>query len=327
MRLTKKQLSIIIEAFVNEEGNWLSDEDDDEIGVVKSVDDKIKSNFNSAKEKIISDLRAADAEAQNISQEMVEDAIEIINKTHLHIVQPKDTTSKYKGVNAIAFHSSYGDKKGKNRSVLHFDTIPKDINLPNDLRQKFNEDNINNPVIVVFKLYTQSKEDQEIFDLLFHEVGHIKNSAIKSLSEKSGTGPKSSLNVEEVRSVLRTDLLKGDPDQIAEYILFHEKPPKIDEKIQGAHDLVLVLSRYYKGVFQNPPDNLGVEEFSVRISALKNNPNALKDFKDGKKDYSYFSKNYNTDVADVMLFISKKATIENVNKIVKVTTPQKSVTV
>ncbi len=330
MRLTKKQLALIIENFINEEDNWLGDEEDElgDLSVNITTDSKIKNAFNTAKEKVILDLESSDTAAQNISEEMVANTIKIINKTHLHIADISETAAKYKGVNALALHVSYGDKEGDNRDILHFDTIPQDINVPDSLRQKFNEDNINNPIIVVFKLYAELKEEQEIIDLLIHEVGHIKNSSIKALSEKTGTGPKSNLNVNEVKNVLRTDLSKGgNAKQVAEYILFHEKPPRINEKMSGSHDLVLILSKYYVGVFQDPPDNLGIEEFSVRLSALKSNPQALADFKAGKKDYSYFKKNYNTDIADLMLFISEKATIENVNKIVKNTISNKSVTV
>lgn len=325
MKLTKKQLSLIIESFIHE-GDWLSDEDDIEIDVIENTDDKIKSAFNSAKKKVVSDLRSADISSQNITQELLEDAINIINKTHLHIVEQGDTKAKYKGVNAIAFHSSYGDKDGNKRDVLHYDEIPDDIDIGSAIKKAFQEDSLNNPVVVVFKLYVESKNKKEIFDLLYHEVGHIKNSAIKALSEKTGSGPKNMLNVSEVKSVLRKDLLKGSPEQIAEYILFHENPKRIDRAMRGANDLVLILSRYYKGIFKDPPDNLGVEEFSVRISALKNNPQALEDFKSGQRKYEYFSKKYNTDIADIMIFISEEATIDNVNKIVKAQSLQKSAT-
>lgn len=326
MKLTKKQLSLIIEKFINE-GDWLSDNDDDvEIAIPESADSKIKNAFNNAKEKVISDLKSADTSSQNISQKMVKDTINIINKTHLHIVDQSETSHKYKGVNALALHASYGDEEGNNLDVLHFDEIPDDINIPADLRQNFKEDSLNNPIVVVFKLYTQSKEKEALFNLLFHEVSHIKNSAIKALSEETNSGPKNTLNVNEVKNVLRKDLVKGTPEKIAEYLLYHEDPPRINKNMQGANDLVLILSRYYKGVFQDPPDNLGVEEFSVRLSTLKNNPKALEDFKAGERSYSYFSRNYNTDIADIMIFISDDATIEKVNKIVKVNNLQKSVT-
>ena len=84
---------------------------------------------------------------------------------------------------------------------------------------------------------------------------------------------------------------------------------------------------YYQGAQTSPPDILGVEEFSVRISAAKRNPDAITDFMTGKRDYDYFKNTYDSDVADLTLFLDKNADVTNINKIVKADTLTKSVTV
>ena len=47
----------------------------------------------------------------------------------------------------------------------------------------------------------------------------------------------------------------------------------------------------------------------------------------GKRDYDYFKNTYDSDVADLTLFLDKNASATNINKIVKADTLTKSVTV
>ena len=83
---------------------------------------------------------------------------------------------------------------------------------------------------------------------------------------------------------------------------------------------------YYQGAFSPKTDILGIEELSVRISALKNQPQAFNDYKSGKVEYDYYKKKYNTDIADIILFLDKNVSLESLDKIVKIKNTQKSVT-
>lgn len=324
MKLSRQQLKQIVENFINE-SDWLGDEEDDPLP--PDTEEKIKNLFKKAKDRVINELKNSDASLQGIDEDTIKATIKIINNIYLHITSQINQNKK--GIKALAYHATYGDKEGKNRDVLHFDKIPEDIDLPQDIRVKYDSDPDNNPVIVIFKLYASQnqKNKKELEDLLLHEVGHIKNSIIKMISNKTGKGPKNKLNVEEVKRVLRKDIAKGTRNQIYEYILTRDGRIKNNPSTQS---LVYRLALYYSGVYEDPPDNLGVEEFSVRISALKRNPQALKDFKSGESDYDYFAKNYNTDIADIMLFLSKDdpPDISDVNKIVRSNvSAHKSVTV
>jgi len=315
MKLTKRQISLIVENFINEQ-DWLSDEEDDFYASSKmlSLEDKLNKAFKIAKNEVIEELKNADTKSQNIDGATVNEVIKIINQTYLHITDKVDI--EFKGIKALAFHAGYGDEEGEDRKVLHFDKVPKDIGLPPHVISKINNDRLNNPLIVVFKLYAQNSSEKELLALLLHEVGHIKNGAIKALSDSSGKGPKSNFNVSQLKGALRKDLVKGNKRQITEYIVFYDKPKRIGSS-NAEQDLVLRLAMYYQGLYETPPDNLGVEELSVRLSALKRNSKALEDFKSGKREYKYFAEEYNTDVADIMLFIDEETTIEDVNKIVK----------
>ena len=324
MKIIKRQLKILIENFLAEGDDWLADDEDD-LNLEPNLKDKVKKAFDLAKNKVISELKSSNTINQNISQEIIVNAIEIINKTHLHTTDVINI--KFKGTKALAFHASYGDESGKNREVLHYNKIPEGVDVPESILSSMTNDPLNNPLIIVFSLYAQKASKTALSALLLHEIGHIKNSVIKALSDKSGTGPESNFNVDQVKAALRKDLVKGNKQQIAEYIIFHDKPARIgDSKAEKA--LVLRLAMYYQGLYEDPADDLGVEELAVRLSALKRNIGALEDFKSGKRDYQYFSKKYNTDVADIMLFVDEGTTLEAINKIVKLNKQfSKSVTV
>ena len=324
MKIIKSQLKILIENFLSEDNDWLSDDEDD-LSLEPGLKGKVNKAFNAAKVKVISELKNSNTDNQNISQEIIDSTIKIINKTHLHTTDVIDI--KFKGIKALAFHASYGDESGKDRDVLHYNKIPEGIDVPESILSSMASDPLNNPLVIVFNLYAQKSSESALSSLLLHEIGHIKNSIIKALSDKTGIGPQSNFNVDQVRAALRKDLVRGNKQQIAEYIIFHDKPKRIgDSKAEKA--LVLSLAMYYHGLHEDPADDLGVEELAVRLSALKRNSGALEDFKSGKRDYQYFVNKYNTDVADIMLFVDEGTTLEAINKIVKLDKqPSKSVTV
>ena len=324
MKIIKSQLKILIENFLSEDAEWLSDDEDD-LNLEPGLEEKVNKAFELSKNKIILELKSSNTDNQNISQDIISSAIKIINKTHLHTTDVIDI--KFKGIKALAFHASYGDDSGEDRDVLHYSKIPKGINVPESILSSMTSDPLNNPLIIVFNLYAQKSSESALSSLLLHEVGHIKNSVIKALSDKAGIGPQASFNVDQVKAALRKDLVKGNKRQIAEYIIFHDKPKRIgDSKSEKA--LVLRLSMYYQGLYEEPADDLGVEELAVRLSALKRNSGALEDFKAGERDYQYFANKYNTDVADIMLFVDEGTTLEAIDKIVSLDKEsKKSVTV
>ena len=324
MKIVKSQLKVLIEKFLKEETDWLAD-DEDNLNLEPNLKDKVKKAFDLAKIKVISELKNSNTDNQNISQDIIDSTIKIINRTHLHTTDVIDI--KFKGIKALAFHASYGDESGKDRDILHYNKIPEGVDVPKSILSSMTSDPLNNPLVIVFNLYAQKSSESALSSLLLHEIGHIKNSVIKALSDKSGAGPESNFNVDQVKESLRKDLVKGNKQQIAEYIIFHDKPARIgDSKAEKA--LVLRLAMYYQGLYEDPADDLGVEELAVRLSALKRNIGALEDFKSGKRDYQYFSKKYNTDVADIMLFVDEGTTLEAINKIVKLNKKSsKSVTV
>ena len=315
MKVSRLKLKKLIEIYLSEQ-DWLGDEED--ITFTPSLKAKLDKAFETTKNTVINELKNSDTSRQGMSDDIINSVVDIINKTYVHISATVD--QNLKGIKAAAYHSSFGDKKGENRDVLHFDDIPANIDIPSEIRTKYNDDPKNNPIIVMFELYLNNLSYEEIEELLLHEVGHIKNSAIKALTNDSN------FNADEVKEALRKDLRNGSRNQIYEYILKHDGRIENNKNTQ---ELVYRLALYYSGLYEDPPDNLGVEELSVRLSALKREPVALEDFKSGKRKYSYFAKEYNTDIADIMLFIDANLppSIETINKVVMTNTKKaKSVT-
>lgn len=312
MKLSRKQLNLIIENFLKEE-DWLSDEEED-LGPTKSQ--KINSALKSAIEQIKAELIASDYQTQGLSKDLVDYVAVLLDNIQLFI--NKKTHDEIAGVKAMAYHVDFGYEE--NKSVLHPDTIPGWLDIPVEIKEKFNEDKARYPVIVI---NDANVSEAEIKDILLHEVDHIKNGMIKAISKTTKIGPEEKLNLDIVKSLLRKDLIGKSKEDIVSKL---ESEGFINKKI-NYQALLDRLIMYYEGAHATPPDVLGVEEMSVRVSSLKRYPDALSDFKAGKRDYQYFKKTYTSDIADLVMFLDKNASLSTVNKIVKAETPQKNVTV
>ena len=312
MKLTKNQLALIIENFLNEE-DWLSDEEED-LGPTKSQ--KINSALKSAIAQVKAELITSDYQSQGLTKDLIDYVAGLLDNIQLYI--NKKSYDEIAGVKAMAYHVDFGYQK--NKSVLHPDEIPDWLAMPSEIKEKFNEDKARNPIIVVNEV---NISESEIQDILLHEVGHIKNGMIKSVSKTANLGLEEKLNLDIVKNLLRKDLITLSKKDINKKL---EAEGFINKKI-NYRTLLDRLIMYYKGVFASPPDILGVEEMSVRVSSLKRFPEAMSDLKSGKRDYQYFKNTYTSDVADLVMFLNKNASLNTVNKIVKAKTQQKNVTV
>jgi len=312
MKLTRKQLNLIIENFLNEE-DWLSDEEED-LGPTKSQ--KINSALKSAIDQVKAELIASDYQSQGLTKELIDYVATLLDNIQLFI--NKKSHDEIAGVKAMAYHVDFGYEE--NKSVLHSDSIPDWLVIPAEIKEKFNEDKARHPIIVI---NDANISESEIEDILLHEVDHIKNGMIKAVSKTAKIGPEEKLNLDIVKSLLRKDLIGKTKEDIVSKL---ESEGFINKKI-NYQTLLDRLIMYYEGVHASPPDILGVEEMSVRVSSLKRYPDALSDFKSGKRDYQYFKRTYTSDIADLVMFLDKDASLNTVNKIVKAEIPQKNVTV
>jgi hypothetical protein len=332
MRLTKKQLSIIIENFINEDG-WLGDEEDNlgDLGL-----SKLENRLNRLKEESISQIIDELSDSSFSDQNITESMLKVVkqNLRNVSIATTKATASKEISLSAMAicFTSNVTHKKDENKLALQTPIIPSDItDIPKEAVRKYNSSPGKYPIILfVEKNINNDISDQKLKSILLHELGHVKNNTIRSLSlkatDKFGENIGNiQLNRSEVKGVLRKDLKGKTVDEIVDILVSEGWLDK--NQADANQELVTELKRFYDGV--DDPNNIkAVEELSVRVSELKRNTEAFQKFVINKEVdlYTSIASTFNLDIADIVLLISKDAGIDDLNKIVKAT-PQKNATV
>jgi hypothetical protein len=249
------------------------------------------------------------------------------NLRNVSIATTKATASKEISLSAMAicFTSNVTHKKDENKLALQTPIIPSDItDIPKEAVRKYNSSPGKYPIILfVEKNINNDISDQKLKSILLHELGHVKNNTIRSLSlkatDKFGENIGNiQLNRSEVKGVLRKDLKGKTVDEIVDILVSEGWLDK--NQADANQELVIELKRFYDGV--DDPNNIkAVEELSVRVSELKRNTEAFQKFVINKEVdlYTSIASTFNLDIADIVLLISKDVGIDDLNKIVKAT--------
>jgi len=328
-------LKLIVERFLKEqEGDWLGDEEDNlgNLGVNR-LDQKLKNLKNLCIDQIIDELSSSNFRDQNISEQMLK--VVERNLKNVSVVVSKVTASKEINLSsmAICFTPNITHTKEENNMVLQTPKIPSDINdISKDVLSRYNSSPGKYPIILFLEKNISSDiDDQKLKDILLHELGHVKNNTIKALSltasDQSGENIGNiQLNRDEIKSILRKDFKEKSVNEII-FILTSEGWLDKEQKDEN-QELVSELKEYYDGV-EDSSNMKAVEELAVRVSALKRNSEAFTRFVVNKEidRYTNISKDYNLDIADIVLLISKNANTNDINKIVKNKQSRKNVTV
>jgi hypothetical protein len=287
MKISRQQLNVIIE-------NYLLLEEINET--------LIRSQFKNALEQLKREFLNTSKFTEMIRKSVVNE----LGKTHLYIV-PKDDpindnpeVSSYEG---YALHVKFvrGEEKPKKE---YFDT---DIIKDKDLEAAFAEKPITNPIVVIFEKNIKSKVDLK--RLLLHELGHVKNNFLKFYAGID-------LNVDEVRVVLRKDFQGKSLGDITKVLRREKRLGRINPP--GFLRLLERLKKYYDGVFSEPADELSVDEFAVRISALQRDVVAQATVSPRATEIMSFTqmeKKYGIDAAGLALFLDKDVTYEKIDAV------------
>jgi len=335
MHIKMSDLKLIIEHFLKEqEDNWLGDEEDNlgSLGINK-LDQKLNRIKNECIGQIIDELSNAKFEDQNITEQM----LKVVERSlkNVSVVTSKATSSKEIELSsmAICFTPNVVHTGEENKLVLQTPEIPSDIkDIPKNVLNRYNSSSGKYPVILFLeKNIDTNADDQKLKDILLHELGHVKNNIIKALSltasDQSGENIGNiQLNRDEIKSILRKDFKEKSVNEII-FILTSEGWLDKEQKDEN-QELVSELKEYYDGV-EDSSNMKAVEELAVRVSALKRNSEAFTRFVVNKEIdlYTNISKDYNLDIADIVLLISKNANTNDINKIVKNKQLRKNVTV
>lgn len=291
MRLTKKQLTVIIENYLHES---------------KSVSEKeIKQSFESVIKEIKGEIQNNNKD--RLSPVVIKSVSNVMNRVKLYIVPTGDPiydnpeVSNYEG---FALHIKFDSEGNPKPEQLNMNIIKDKA-----LQSAYEKNAVTSPIVVIFQKNVKSEE--ELKRLMFHEVGHIKNNFIKMYEGVS-------LNVEDVRNILRKDL-KGL--SVKEMIKVFKDEGRLSKfTLPGMSTLIAKYKEYYDGVFSEPPVELSVDEFAVRISGLQRQIVAQSSLSKGERqEFSKIKKKYGVDTAGLSLFLKDDFEKSEVDAIVKST--------
>jgi ribosomal protein S8 len=335
MKIVKSQLKVLIENFLKEETDWLTDDEDDlgDLGAGK-LDKRLNNLKISCVNQIIDELSNSKFKDQSIPAAMLK-AVER-NLKNVSVVSSKATSSKEINLSslAICFTPNITHTKEEDNLVLQTPEIPSDIkDIPKVVVDRYNSSPGKYPIILFLeKNIDKNLDHQKLKSILLHELGHVKNSTIKALSlratSKFGKDVGNiQLNRNEIKAILRKDLKSKSVNEVVNMLVSEGWLDKNQTK--DNQKLVIELKKYYDGV-EDLNNIKAVEELAVRVSALKRNTPAFQRFVVDKEVdlYTNISKEFNLDIADIVLLMRKDISIDDVNSIVKLNNqPSKSVTV
>ena len=286
MRLSKSQLSLIIENYLLESVNTES----------------IRSEFEKARDQLKQEFLNSD-KFDKVVRASVGKGLDM---THLYVVPKDDPINKnpeFSAYEGYALHVKFvrGEERPKKE---YFDT---DIIKDKELESKFSSKPIVNPIVVIFEKNIKSKISLK--RLLLHELGHVKNNFLKFYAGID-------LNVNEVRAVLRKDFQGKSIGKIVNILRSEKRLGRINPP--GFLRLVERLKKYYDGVFADPADELSIDEFAVRISALQRDIVAQASVSPRAEEVMSFTKmerKYGIDAAGLALFLEKNVTFEKIQAV------------
>jgi hypothetical protein len=293
MKIRKNQLKEIIKnILLEQDGDWLKDDDEDLYSWESDSTDKYQAILKSAitKEQLI--LSKKPLPRWMITQ--VQDALVNIKLG----IDEVDTSSR-----AYVRHVSF-DTEGN----PHAEDV-SGLKLEDKLKSDYLDSPLTNPIVIIVPVIFDKLQISVKNDVLQHEVRHIRNNFIKMYDP--------GLNVEEVRNVLRKDIKGKTLDELIQVFIN-----------EGRYDIELTaleqasirktigkLQKYYEGALSEPPDELAVDELAVRIGFLQDDLNIIAIH--AGKTFSDLEDEYGSDIAQIILFLDKNVTSEDVIKVVK----------
>lgn len=335
MRLTRKQLGIIIERYLKEEEDWEKgwedfDKDPDE-DIVENTFQKILDKLREkAIKQILEELNSSKFEKQNINEKLLKTKITSIIK-NTKVISVNNESELFKGFKAIALSSHFSFRKDENKYVLESSEIPEEFKneIPKEILSNFENDEKGksksgeNPLIIFLKAYNDISNEKEIYDILLHEMGHIKNAVIESVTSVANKkfsgdfGPAEKLNIDVIKNILRKDLKGKTNSEFVQVFLDENRFNENSLRLRG-EKVLIELKSYYDGTFASPFNVKSVDELAVRVSALRRNKSAY-DYIVANPNFTYndINKKFNSDIADISILLDDNITFDDIEEIVK----------
>ena len=296
MKIRKTQLKEVIRSILLEkEGDWLGDDEGEDLHALsarKISPEDYRARLNVAILKEKQDL----AGKKQIDTEVLEKVLTILNTIHLAIDHEDDS-------HAYIRHIMF-DQAGK-----PYSEDISGIEMDSQVRSAYEKHAPTNPIVVIVPSSFDKLSEREQKNTLEHEVNHIRNNYFKLYWPH--------LNIEEVQDVLRKDFKGKSIVEVIEILTSEGRFEKAKSGLEAASTKRLAdqLYKYYQGVFAEPPDELAVDEFAVRVGKLQDYPDAVNNHQGSS--FKDLEAKYSADAAQVLLFLDKNATLEDVNAVVK----------
>ena len=309
MRLTERQLRTIISRLLNEDDhdagdvgtNVLSslgdDEDEDDVNVSVNYQQMFEKAKNSAKQKLAN---------SSIPDTVVRKIIPMLDRVNIVFVRTiKDHEGNNEKSLAAVHHVIVDTKTGKPSR----EPLSKDMEfLDNKSRQYcdiYKDKPFQNPIILV-AADTMKPLSQETMN---HEFDHIKNNFVAMIFP--------SVNLIEVKNVLRTDLQGKEKNEIAD--IFVEEGYYVAAQAKSG---VSTIFDYYQNAMSKNPNHRLVDEIAVRVNEMMRQPGIdviikMINSKDKNLTYRYVMRTLrNENAAQIIPFLKKDIKVSTLKQIV-----------
>jgi hypothetical protein len=313
--LSRSNLKKIIENYLKENDDWLGDDPED-FGV--NLDDLKPVNYKQIYEKYLKIFEDEKSKVQkdilsDVSGQIPEKSKNSLSKTlnRINLVLVKKIGEGDPGTIAAAFsiiHTEHGMYEPKIEDIKD-----EDIVYGKNYFDAYKLDKFKNPVILlipsIFSKKIKEFSEEEERRLIAHEIDHIKYAIMQTRIKN--------LNEEQVKNILRTDLIGKNRQEIANVFI---KEGYFNES-ETAYKKVSPMFKHYIELFKNEKVNekVHIEEFAVRINVLDNHPDKepiLDAY--NKNDIDYFeAAEYDEQIAQILPFLVKNITQNELDKVVK----------
>jgi hypothetical protein len=313
--LSRSNLKKIIENYLKENDDWLGDDPED-FGV--NLDDLKPVNYKQIYEKYLKIFEDEKSKVQkdilsDVSGQIPEKSKNSLSKTlnRINLVLVKKIGEGDPGTIAAAFsiiHTEHGMYEPKIEDIKD-----EDIVYGKNYFDAYKLDKFKNPIILlipsIFSKKIKEFSEEEERRLIAHEIDHIKYAIMQTRIKN--------LNEEQVKNILRTDLIGKNRQEIANVFL---KEGYFNDS-ETAYKKVSPMFKHYIELFKNEKVNekVHIEEFAVRINVLDNHPDKepiLDAY--NKNDIDYFeAAEYDEQIAQILPFLVKNITQNELDKVVK----------